>query len=546
MSTSDTQLHYLSIRQAGELIQKGELSPVELTRACLDRIQATDDRLNSFILLLADDALEQARTAEAEVLRGDYKGPMHGVPFALKDLYDTAGVRTTSGSYVDLNRVPTEDATTTARLKEAGGILLGKLAMHEFALGGPDWTTPFEPARNPWNLNHITGGSSSGSGSSVASGQSPGALGSCTGGSIRGPASLCGIVGLKPTYGRVSRFGVVTLSWSQDHAGPMTRTVEDTAFMLQAIAGHDPRDPTSSRAPVPDYSLSLREDIRGARIGLPRHYFFDDDPGVNPEVVTKVEQAVAVLEELGAYVEEVTLPSLDYVRAANSVIMVSEAFAYHEPNLKTRPQEFGEIVRGRFRIGGLMRASDYLQAQRVRTWARREFADVMKKVDFLVTPTMTQPAAAFRGLRPTLDLAGQELHRTLQRHRPAGHFGALRLHRERPAHRDANCRQALRRARRYPGRLHLPAVRRLAPVASGNMNYTNYWLRQGKPDQTGWKKEELGRIAVNLMGVLPSSIPTRMLGTWRWWSNRPRTARAIKLSLGSSPHRNGQDREPSL
>ena len=407
MSTSDTQLHYLSIRQAGELIQRGELSPVELTRACLDRIQATDDRLNSFILLLADDALAQARTAEAEVLQGDYKGPMHGVPFALKDLYDTAGVRTTSGSYVDLNRVPTEDATTTARLKEAGGILLGKLAMHEFALGGPDWTTPFEPARNPWNLDHITGGSSSGSGSAVASGQCAGALGSCTGGSIRGPASLCGIVGLKPTYGRVSRFGVVTLSWSQDHAGPMTRTVEDTAFMLQAIAGHDPRDPTSSRAPVPDYSRSLREDIRGVRIGLPRHYFFDDDPGVNREVVARVEQAVSVLEELGAHVEEVTLPSLDYVRAANSVIMVSEAFAYHEPNLKTRPQEFGQIVRGRFRIGGLMSASDYLQAQRVRTWARRDFAEVMQTVDFLVTPTMTQPAPAFEGYDPISTARGK-------------------------------------------------------------------------------------------------------------------------------------------
>ena len=407
MSTSDTQLHYLSIRQAGELIQRGELSPVELTRACLDRIEATDDRLHSFILLLADEALAQARIAEAEVLRGDYKGPMHGIPFALKDLYDTAGVRTTSGSQVDIGRVPTEDATTTARLKEAGGILLGKLAMHEFALGGPDWTTPFEPARNPWNLDHITGGSSSGSGSAVASGQSLGALGSCTGGSIRGPASLCGIVGLKPTYGRVSRFGVVTLSWSQDHAGPMTRTVEDTAFMLQAIAGHDPRDPTSSRSPVPDYSRSLREDIRGIRIGLPRHYFFDDDPGVNREVVAKVEQAVSVLEELGAHVEEVTLPSLDYVRAANSVIMVSEAFAYHEPNLKTRPQEFGQIVRGRFRIGGLMSASDYLQAQRVRTWARRDFAEVMKTVDYLVTPTMTQPAPAFEGYDPISTARGK-------------------------------------------------------------------------------------------------------------------------------------------
>ena len=407
MSISDTQLHYLSIRQAGELIQRGELSPVELTRACLDRIQATDDRLHSFILLLADEALAQARTAEAEVLRGAYKGPMHGIPFALKDLYDTAGVRTTAGSQVDIDRVPGEDATTTARLKEAGGILLGKLAMHEFALGGPDWTTPFEPARNPWNLDHITGGSSSGSGSSVASGQCLGALGSCTGGSIRGPASLCGIVGLKATYGRVSRFGVVTLSWSQDHAGPMTRTVEDTAFMLQAIAGHDPRDPTSSRAPVPDYSRSLREDIRGVKIGLPRHYFFDDDPSVSREVVAKVEQAVAVLEELGAHVEEVTLPSLDYVRAANSVIMVSEAFAYHEPNLKTRPQDFGQIVRGRFRIGGLMSASDYLQAQRVRTWARRDFAEVMKTVDFLVTPTMAQPAPAFEGYDPISTTRGK-------------------------------------------------------------------------------------------------------------------------------------------
>ena len=346
MAPPDTELHFLTIHQAGELIRKGELSPVELTRACLERIEQTDDRLHSFILLLADEALRQARVAESEVLRGDYRGPMHGIPFALKDLYDTAGVRTTSGSQVDIDRIPAEDATTTARLKAAGGILLGKLAMHEFALGGPDWTTPFEPPRNPWNPDHITGGSSSGSGSAVASGQCMGALGSCTGGSIRGPASLCGIVGLKPTYGRVSRFGVVTLSWSQDHAGPMTWTVEDTAYMLQAIAGHDPKDPTSSRAPVPDYSLSLKEDIRGVKFGLPRHYFFDPDPSVSPEVVATVETAVTVLQDLGAHVEEVSLPNLEYVRAANSVIMVSEAYAYHEPNLKARPQDFGEIVRG--------------------------------------------------------------------------------------------------------------------------------------------------------------------------------------------------------
>ena len=407
MATTDTQLHFLTIHQAGELMRKGELSPVELTRACLDRIADTDDLLHSFILLLADDALEQARVAEAEILRGDYRGHMHGIPFALKDLYDTAGVRTTSGSRVDIDRVPDEDATTTARLKAAGGILLGKLAMHEFALGGPDWTTPFEPACNPWNLAHITGGSSSGSGSSVASGQALGALGSCTGGSIRGPASLCGIVGLKPTYGRVSRAGVVTLSWSQDHAGPMTWTVEDTAYMLQAIAGHDPKDPTSSRAPVPDYSLSLREGIRGVRLGLPRHYFFDPDPSVNAEVVATVEKAIGELESLGAIVEEVSLPSLDHVRAANSVIMVSEAYAYHEPNLKARPQDFGEITRGRFRIGALMSAADYLQAQRVRTLARREFAEVMQTVDFLVTPTMTQPAASFEDYDPTSTVRGR-------------------------------------------------------------------------------------------------------------------------------------------
>ncbi len=407
MTARETDLHFLTIHEAGELFRSGELSPVELTRACLDRIAATDDDLHSFILILEDRALEQARVAESEMLRGEFRGMMHGIPFALKDLYDTAGIRTTSGSQVDIDRVPDVDATTTARLEGAGGILLGKLAMHEFALGGPDWTTPFEPARNPWNLDHITGGSSSGSGSAVAGGQALGALGSCTGGSIRGPASLCGIVGLKPTYGRVSRFGVVTLSWSQDHAGPMTRTVEDTAYMLQAIAGHDPKDPTSSRAPVPDYSLSLREGIRGVRVGLPRHYFFDPDPSVNPEVVAVVERAVTVLEDLGAHVEEVSLPSLERVRAANSVIMVSEAYAYHEPNLKTRPQEFGEIVRGRFRVGGLLSAADYLQAPRVRTGARREFADVMKTVDFLVTPTMTQPAAAFEGYDPSSTVTGR-------------------------------------------------------------------------------------------------------------------------------------------
>ncbi|MCH8745853.1 MAG: Asp-tRNA(Asn)/Glu-tRNA(Gln) amidotransferase subunit GatA [Chloroflexi bacterium] len=397
MATTNANLHYLTISQAGALLQRQELSPVELTRAFLDRIEATNDQLHSFITILSEQALADARVAEAEILQGQYKGPMHGIPFALKDLYDTAGIRTTSGSRVDIDRVPTEDATTTARLKNAGGILLGKLAMHEYALGGPDFTTPFPPARNPWNLDHITGGSSSGSGAAVASGQCMGALGSCTGGSIRGPASLCGIVGIKATYGRVSRAGVVTLSWSQDHCGPMTWTVEDAAHMLGAIAGYDPRDPTTSAAPVPDYAAGLEQDIKGVTIGVPRHFFFAAGGGANPETLAVVEKGLTVLQGLGAHLEEVTIPSLDYVRAANSVIMLSEAFAFHEKNLKSRANDFGEMVRARFRIGGLLTASDYVQAQRVRKLFNRELAQAFQKVDFLVTPTMTQPAAAFEG-----------------------------------------------------------------------------------------------------------------------------------------------------
>ena len=407
MTTSQTNLYHLTIREASELLKSGQLSPVELTQSFLDRIEATDDRLHSFIIVLKEQALDDARLAEAEIRRGDYKGPLHGIPFALKDLYDTAGITTTSGSKVDIDRVPTEDATTTARLKAAGGILLGKLAMHEFALGGPDFTTPFPPARNPWNLAHITGGSSSGSGAAVASGQAMAALGSCTGGSIRGPASLCGIVGLKATYGRVSRAGVVTLSWSQDHCGPMTWTVEDTAYMMQALAGYDPKDPTTSTAPVPDYSLSLREDIKGLIIGVPRHFFFAPHESVNPEVVATVEKGLKVLEGLGANLQEVTIPSLEYVRAANSVIMLSEAFAYHEKNLQTRPHDFGEMVRARFRIGGLFSASDYVQSQRIRKVVNRECAEVLQKVDVLVTPTMTQPAAAFEGYDATSNITGR-------------------------------------------------------------------------------------------------------------------------------------------
>ena len=407
MTSAQTNLHHLTIREASELLRSQQLSPVELTQAFLDRISATDDQLHSYITVLRDQALADARQAESEIQRGEYKGPLHGIPFALKDLYDTAGVPTTAGSRVDIERVPTEDATTTARLKGAGAILLGKLAMHEFALGGPDFTTPFPAGPQPLEpgpryrrlqqrLRFGGGFRDNAWRRWVPAPAVPSEV----------PPRCAASWGLKATYGRVSRAGVVTLSWSQDHCGPMTWTVEDTAYMLQALAGYDPKDPTTSRAPVPDYSLSLREDIRGLTIGVPRHFFFATSPDINPEVVSTVEKALQTLQGLGANIQEVTIPSLEYVRAANSIIMLSEAYAFHEKNLKSRPEEYGEMVRARFRIGGLLSASDYVQAQRVRKVAIREFAQVLQGVDVLVTPTMTQPAAAFEGFDGTSTVRG--------------------------------------------------------------------------------------------------------------------------------------------
>ena len=406
MTATPTELCYMTIAQAAPLLRDGQLSPVELTRAFLERIEAIDGRLNSYVTLLPERALAQARAAEAEILRGDYRGPLHGIPIGLKDLYDTAGILTTAMSRVTPDRVPTEDATTVARLNQAGTILLGKLAMHEFALGGPDFTSLFPPARNPWNLAHIPGGSSSGSGAAVAAGLCMGALGSDTGGSIRGPASMCGIVGIKPTYGRVSNFGVVPLSWSQDHCGPMTWTVADNALMLQALAGHDPKDPTTSTAPVPDYSAALRDGIAGMTIGVPRRYFFESGPDVAPETLAAIEGALEVMAELGATVRDVDIPHVEQSRAANQTIMMGEAFAYHEHNLKTRREDYGAMVRDRFLLGGMLTISDYVQAQRVRSLIKREMAEALREVDVLVTPTSPKPAAALEGYSGGATLTG--------------------------------------------------------------------------------------------------------------------------------------------
>ena len=392
MTQTERDLHYLTIRQAADLLRERKLSPVELTRAFLDRIERLDGRLQAYITVLPEEAMAQAQRAEAEIMAGRYRGPLHGIPIALKDLYDTAGVRTTAGSRVMADRVPAEDATTSSRLKAAGAVLLGKLAMHEFAAAGPDPTSGFPIARNPWNSDHITGGSSTGSAAATAAGLCMGSLGSCTGGSIRVPASYCGIVGLKPTYGRVSRYGVIPLCWSLDHCGPMTRTVEDAAIMLQAIAGYDPRDPTASRAPVPDYSPFIREDVKGLRIGVPRHHFFADDPAISREILSTVEAALKALEDLDARVEEVTIPLLEHVGAAQRAISFAESSVYHEPNVRNRPQDLGEMVRARVRMGSLLTAADYVQAQRVRNVLRRQVAQVLQRVDVIASPTVPRTA----------------------------------------------------------------------------------------------------------------------------------------------------------
>src|SRR5271166_1461947 len=387
----NSDLHWLTIAGAARLIERRRLSPVELTDALTARIETLDPQLDAFLLPTPEKTREQARAAEREIMAGSYRGPLHGIPFGLKDIYATAGIRTTSHSKICENLVPTEDATTVAKLYRAGGVLLGKLATHEFAHGGPSFDLPWPPARNPWNRDHFTGGSSSGSGAAVAAGFVPAALGSDTGGSIRGPAALCGIVGLKPTYGLASRCGVYANSFSFDHAGPMTWTIEDCAIVLQAIAGHDPNDPASASLPVPDYRAALTGDIKSLRIGVVRH-LHEDDCAVTPEVGTALGEAFAMLRSLGATLGEVRLrPAQDYYDV-KVTIAESELLAVHEQALRTRPSDFGEDFLGRVLPAVLIGARDYVQAQRERRRMLAEMEAVYADFDVLVTATAGAPA----------------------------------------------------------------------------------------------------------------------------------------------------------
>ena len=383
--SDDSELHYLSIDTAGRLIKAGKLSPVELTEAYLTRIDALDHRLHSYINVAADTAMTAARVAEQEIRKDGYRGPLHGIPIALKDLVDTAGVPTTFGCKVYKDRVPSADSTAAARLKAAGCILLGKLTMSELAMVGPPGFG--EEARNPWNTEYAPSGSSSGSGVSVAAGLCAGSLGSDTGGSIRFPASYNGIVSLMPTYGRVSRHGIMPLSWTLDHLGPMTRTVEDAALMLSAIAGHDPNDRTTSKEPVPDFRATLSGDVKGLRVGILEDTFDDN----HPDTQKAVEQAIGVFESLGVRSKAIRVPNYDVLHIANSIIYLVEGFNISREVLRSRPEDVGKVFRIYGYMGGLFTADEYVQAMRLRSRVKRDVRAIFDEVDLLLSPAIDAP-----------------------------------------------------------------------------------------------------------------------------------------------------------
>jgi aspartyl-tRNA(Asn)/glutamyl-tRNA(Gln) amidotransferase subunit A len=380
-----------TIAEAGRRIAAKQLSPVELTQACLARAKALDSTLHAFLLLTEERALADAKAAEARMMAGTLKGKLDGIPIGHKDIYNTAGIRTTAHSKLLEHNVPTENSRVVQLWDVAGTVMLGKLATHEFAMGGPSFDLPWPPARNPWNPEHFTAGSSSGTGAAVASGQVLGGTGSDTGGSIRGPAALCGLAGIKPTYGLCSRAGVLPLSYTLDHTGPLAWTSEDCALLLQAMAGHDPNDPASANRPTPDFTAGLGKGAKGLRIGVVRH-FFESDNQVNDATLKSIDDALAVFRGMGAEVREVKLsPMADY-HACGFLILVAEAYALHEPWLKDRFNDYGESFRDRIALGGFIRAADYVAAIRKRRLLCLELKAAMADLDILVSASTATEA----------------------------------------------------------------------------------------------------------------------------------------------------------
>ena len=377
-------LHDLSIAELADLIAGRKLSPVELVEALIQRVEDHDGQIHAFITPTFDLARRQAKTAEDEVATGRSRGALHGIPFALKDIYDTKGILTSGHSRVFIDRIPAEDATTVTRLQDAGAVLLGKLATHEMAHAGPSFDLPWPPARNPWNPERFTGGSSTGSGAAVAAGMVPVALGSDTGGSIRGPASYCGVVGLMPTFGLVSRAGVITNSYTFDHCGPLARTVEDCALVLEALAGYDPKDAGSLSRPIPSYRQALGDDLRGLRIGVLRHHWEADIPA-SDDVRAAMDASLDVLRRLGAELQECRLRPLAHYFDVKIIIAESEIFSVHQPALLSRPQDFGADFRARVLPSILFTANDYVQATREHRRMMMEMEPFYERFDAFVT-----------------------------------------------------------------------------------------------------------------------------------------------------------------
>jgi aspartyl-tRNA(Asn)/glutamyl-tRNA(Gln) amidotransferase subunit A len=373
----------LTIAEAAKLIAAKKLSPVELVKAHLDRIGRLDPQLNAFLLVTAERALADAKAAEARQMSNSPRGKLDGIPIAHKDIYCTAGIRTTAHSKLLKDNVPTRDARTVAKWAEAGTVMLGKLSTHEFAFGGPSFDLPWPPARNPWNREHFTAGSSSGTGAAVAAGLIMGGTGSDTGGSIRGPAALCGIAGIKPTYGLCSRVGILPLAYSLDHAGPMAWTAEDCALLLQAMAGHDPEDPASADRPVPDFTSELGKGAKGLRVGVVRH-FFETDNRASDATRAGIDGALEFFHKEGAEVRDITLsPMIEYF-AVGWLIMVTEAFALHGPWLRERFMDYSEMLRDRVALAAMLTGPDIVQATRRRRVLCREMAEAMADLDVIV------------------------------------------------------------------------------------------------------------------------------------------------------------------
>jgi aspartyl-tRNA(Asn)/glutamyl-tRNA(Gln) amidotransferase subunit A len=389
----------LSLAAAAQLVRRRELSPVELTRACLERIEKLNPSLNAFITVTAEAALVSARRAEAEISRDGWKGPLHGIPIALKDLLDTAGIRTTGGSALFKERIPTQDAEVVRRLTAAGAVVLGKLNMHEFAFGGSSAFSHFGPVRNPWNLAVSPGGSSGGSATAVSAQLCYASIGSDTGGSIREPAAYCGIVGLKPSYGRVSTRGAIPLSWSLDHLGPMTRTVHDAALVLQVVAGYDPQDPGSIDEPVPDYAADIDGPTSALRLGIPRDYFYEN---LHPDIQSAIEAALVVLGKLTRTQHDVAPLAADASYASVMepyvAILCAEAYEFHKDYVSRNPELYQPATLRRIRAGADVTLPVYMQSRRRLDQARHAAACYFANVDLLITPSAPVPPFALSEL----------------------------------------------------------------------------------------------------------------------------------------------------